>query len=238
MSLITQKIRLFFSLFKNAVKGETHDFTTGSINRAIFLLAIPMILEMLLESLFAIVDIYFVNKVGIEASSTVVLTEASLTILYAVAWGVSIGVTALIARRAGEKNYVAATSIAAQAIWLGTFLSIIISTIGFVFPREILRIMGASAQVASDNYRFTQVMLTGNLVIVLLFINNAVFRGVGNASIAMKALLLANAINIVLDPLLILGIGPFPKMGLLGAAVATTTGRLIAVIFQFYHLFK
>jgi len=238
MAFSTQKISSFFKLFRQAITGDIKDFTTGSINRAIFLLAIPMILEMLLESLFAIVDIYFVNKVGIEASSTVVLTEASLSILYSVAWGLSIGVTALVARRAGEKNFKAASDIAAQAILVGTFLSVIISVIGFIFPKEILSLMGASEKVASENYLFTQIMLTGNIVIVLLFINNAVFRGVGNASIAMKALLLANAINIVLDPLLILGIGPFPKMGVIGAAVATTTGRAIAVIYQFYHLFN
>jgi putative MATE family efflux protein len=238
MANSTQKILSYFKLFIQAVKGDTKDFTTGSINRAIFLLAIPMILEMLLESLFAIVDIYFVNKVGIEASSTVVLTEASLTILYSVAWGLSIGVTALVARRAGEKNFKQAADIAAQAILLGLFLSVIVSIIGFIFPREILSLMGASAKVAEENYRFTQIMLTGNVVIMLLFINNAVFRGAGNASVAMRVLLVANAINIVLDPLLILGIGPFPKMGVIGAAVATTTGRSIAVLLQFYYLFN
>jgi putative MATE family efflux protein len=238
MAYSYHKLTSFFKLFAQAVRGDVTDFTSGSINRAIFLLAVPMILEMVLESLFAIVDIYFVNKVGIEASSTVVLTEASLTILYSVAWGLSIGVTALVARRAGEKNFKAASDIAAQAILLGVFLSVIISVIGFIFPKEILSLMGASDKVATENYLFTQIMLTGNIVIVLLFINNAVFRGVGNASIAMKALLLANAINIVLDPLLILGIGPFPKMGVIGAAVATTTGRTIAVLYQFYHLFN
>jgi putative MATE family efflux protein len=232
------KVSSIYKLFIQAVRGDIKDFTTGSINRAIFLLAIPMILEMLLESLFAIVDIYFVNKISIEASSTVVLTEASLTILYSVAWGLSIGVTALIARRTGEKNFKAASDIAAQAIILGTILSVIISVTGFIFPREILSLMGASEEVARENYLFTQIMLTGNIVIILLFINNAVFRGAGNAAIAMRALLLANAINIILDPLLIMGIGPFPKMGLIGAAVATTIGRTVAVLFQFYHLFK
>ena len=238
MANSTLKIHTYLKLFIQAVKGDVKDFTTGSINRAIFLLAIPMILEMLLESLFAVVDIYFVNKVGVEASSTVVLTEASLTILYSVAWGLSIGVTALIARRAGEKNFKEASDIAAQAILLGLFLSLIVSVIGFIFPGEILSLMGASAKVAQENYLFTQIMLTGNIVIMLLFINNAIFRGAGNASIAMRVLLLANAINIVLDPLLILGIGPFPKMGVIGAAVATTTGRTIAVLLQFYYLFN
>ncbi len=238
MANSTLKFFSFFKLFIQAVKGDTKDFTTGSINRAIFLLAIPMILEMLLESLFAVVDIYFVNKVGVEASSTVVLTEASLSILYAVAWGLSIGVTALVARRAGEKKFKDASEIAVQSILLGFFLSLIVSLIGFVYPKEILSMMGASAQVAEENYRFTQIMLTGNLVIMLLFINNAIFRGAGNAAVAMRVLLVANAINIVLDPLLILGIGPFPKMGVVGAAVATTTGRSIAVLLQFYYLFN
>ena len=233
-----QKIQSYLTLFKQAVTGNIKDFTTGSINRAIFLLAIPMILEMMLEALFAVVDIYFVNKVGVEASSTVVLTEASLTILYSVAWGLSIGITALVARRVGEKHFKEASDIAAQAILLGLFLSLIISVIGFIFPREILSLMGASVKVAQENYLFTQIMLTGNIVIMLLFINNAIFRGAGNASIAMRVLLLANAINIVLDPLLILGIGPFPKMGVIGAAVATTTGRSIAVLLQFYYLFN
>lgn len=238
MAFSIQKILSFFKLFAQALTGEIKDFTTGSINRAIFLLAIPMILEMVMESLFAVVDIYFVNKIGIEASSTVVLTEASLTILYSVAWGLSIGVTALVARRAGEKNFKAASNIAAQAIMVGLFLSLIVSVIGFIFPKEILMLMGASEKVAQENYLFTQIMLTGNIVIVLLFINNAIFRGAGNASIAMRVLILANVINIVLDPLLILGIGPFPKMGVVGAAVATTTGRAIAVLLQFYYLFN
>jgi putative MATE family efflux protein len=233
-----QILTSFFKLFAQAIRGDVKDFTTGSINRAIFLLAIPMIFEMVFESLFAIVDIYFVNKIGIEASSTVVLTEASLTILYSVAWGLSIGVTALVARRAGEKNFKAASDIAAQAILVGLFLSLIVSVVGFVFPREILILMGASETVAEENYLFTQIMLTGNIVIVLLFINNAVFRGAGNASIAMRVLILANIINIILDPLLILGIGPFPKMGIIGAAVATTTGRGVAVLLQFYYLFN
>ena len=166
-SNLSSKKDSYFKLFILAVKGDVKDFTTGSIDKAIFLLAIPMILEMVLESLFAVVDIYFVNKIGIEASSTVILTEASLTILYSVAWGLSIGVTALVARRAGEKNFKAASDIAVQSILLGTFLSLIISVIGFIFPKEILLLMGASASVAEENYLFTQIMLTGNIVIVI-----------------------------------------------------------------------
>ena len=238
MANSSRKLNTYFKLFIQAVKGDIKDFTTQSINRAIFLLAIPMILEMVLEALFAVVDIFFVNKIGIEASSAVVLTEASLTILYSIAWGLSIGVTALVARRAGEKNFKAASEVAVQSILLGSFFSIIISVVGFIYSKEILRLMGATPKVVEQNYLFTKIMLTGNIVIVLLFINNAVFRGVGNASIAMKTLLLANAINIVLDPLLIMGIGPFPQMGVVGAAIATTTGRSVAVLYQFYYLFN
>lgn len=227
-----------FKLFIQAVSGDVKDFTTGSINKAIFLLAVPMILEMVLESLFAVVDIYFVNQVGTAATSTVILTEASLTILYSVAWGLAMGVTAMVARRAGEKNFITAGNVAAQAVVLAVFFSVIISITGFFFPKEILAFMGASDEVVKDHYLFTQVMLTGNIVIMLLFVNNGIFRGIGNANLAMKSLLIANAINIVLDPLLIKGIGPFPKLGVMGAAVATTFGRACGVAYQLYNLFN
>lgn len=227
-----------FKLFKQAVRGDVKDFTTGSINKAIFLLAIPMILEMLLESVFALVDIYFVNKIGAEASATVGLTEAALSILYSIAWGLAMGIMALIARRTGEKNFKEASKVAAQGITVAIIFSVIISITGFVFSKEILSFMGASDKVVNENYRFTQIMLSGNIVIMLLFVNNAIFRGAGDASIAMKALIVANIINIILDPLLIFGVGPFPEMGLLGAAVATTIGRLVGVLYQFYHLFN
>jgi putative MATE family efflux protein len=233
----TEKISIF-KLFIQAVSGEVKDFTTGSINKAIFLLAVPMILEMVLESAFAVVDIYFVNQVGTAATSTVILTEASLTILYSVAWGLAMGVTAMVARRAGEKNFVGAAEVSAQAVLLAVFFSVIISLVGFFFPGEILGFMGASKEVVAENYLFTQVMLTGNIVIMLLFVNNGIFRGIGNANLAMKSLLIANAINIVLDPLLIKGIGPFPKMGVMGAAVATTIGRTCGVVYQLYFLFN
>lgn len=227
-----------FTLFKQAVRGDIKDFTTGSIDRAIFLLAVPMVLEMMLESSFAIVDIFFVNQVGAAATSTVILTEASLTILYSVAWGLAMGVTALVARRAGEKNFTDAAGVAMQAIIIAGAFSLLISIIGLVFPKEILAFMGAGKETVRDNFRFTQLMLGANMVIMFLFVNNGIFRGAGDASIAMRALMIANIINIILDPLLIKGIGPFPKMGLMGAAVATTIGRGIGVIYQFYHLFK
>ncbi|HMK04693.1 MAG TPA: MATE family efflux transporter [Ferruginibacter sp.] len=227
-----------FTLFKQAVRGDIKDFTTGSIDRAIFLLAVPMVLEMILEALFAIVDIYFVNKVSAAAVQTVGLTESSLTILYSVAWGLAMGATALIARRAGEKDFKSASAVAAQVILIAVAFSVLISIIGIIFPKEILHFMGASEAVVEENYRFTQMMLGSNVVIMLLFVNNGIFRGAGDASIAMKALILANIINIILDPLLIMGYGPFPKMGLMGAAYATTIGRSVGVIYQFYHLFR
>ena len=228
----------FTKLFLQALRGDVKDFTTGSIDRAIFLLAVPMVLEMILESSFALVDIYFVNKVSPAAAATVGLTESSLTILYSLAWGLAMGATALIARRAGEKHFKEASSIAVQAILIATAFSVLISFFGILFPKEILGFMGADAKMVDEHYRFTQLMLGGNVVIMLLFVNNGIFRGAGDASIAMKSLIISNIINIVLDPLLIMGYGPFPKMGLMGAAVATTIGRGCGVIFQFYHLFK
>ncbi|HMI77149.1 MAG TPA: MATE family efflux transporter [Ferruginibacter sp.] len=227
-----------FKLFKQAIRGDIKDFTTGSIDRAIFLLAVPMVLEMSLESLFAIVDIYFVNKVSPAAAAIVGLTESSLTILYSIAWGLAMGATALIARRAGEKDFKSASAVAVQAIIVASAFSVLISVIGVIFPKEILAFMGADKAIVEEHYRFTQVMMASNIVIMLLFVNNGIFRGAGDASIAMKALIFANIINIILDPLLIMGYGPFPKMGLMGAAVATTIGRACGVIYQFYHLFN
>lgn len=237
-TIITSKKSSFFKLLKQAVNGDIKDFTTGSIDKAIFLLAVPMILEMVLEAFFAIVDIYFVNKIGPEASATVGLTEAALSILYSVAWGLAMGIMALVARRTGEKNHEAASAIAAQGIIIAIAFSIVISITGFIFPKEILSFMGGSKKLVEENFRFTQIMLTGNIVIMLLFVNNAIFRGAGDAAIAMRTLIIANVINIILDPLLIFGVGPFPKMGVLGAAVATTTGRSIGVIYQLWHLFN
>ncbi|HET9056893.1 MAG TPA: MATE family efflux transporter [Chitinophagaceae bacterium] len=231
------KINLF-KLFRQAVKGDIKDFTSGSINKAIFLLAVPMVMEMALESLFAVVDIYFVNKVGEHAVATVVLTESVLTIMYSVAWGLAMGVTAMVARRAGEKKFEAAGEIAAQAIFISIAFSLVISIVGIFFPKELLSFMGAQPEAIETGYHFPQIMLGTNVVIVLLFVNNAVFRGAGDAAIAMRVLWLANIINIILDPLFILGIGPFPKLGVNGAAVATTIGRSVGVVYQLYFLLK
>ncbi len=234
----TSKNNNYFLLLKQAIKGDVKDFTQGSIDRSIFLLAVPMVLEMLLESSFALVDIYFVNKVETGAASIVGLTESSLSILYSIAWGIAMGATALIARRAGEKDFVGASKIAAQAIIIALCFSILISIVGFLFPKQILLLLGASNELAQQHYRFTQIMLGSNVVIMLLFVNNGIFRGAGDASIAMRALIVANVINIILDPLLIMGYGPFPKMGLMGAAIATTIGRSVGVLYQFWHLFN
>lgn len=227
-----------FSLFKQAVRGDVKDFTTGSIDRAIFLLAVPMILEMLLEALFAVVDIFFVNKLGKEAVTTVGLTESLIAIVYSLGIGLSMGAAAMVARRAGEKHFNAIGDIAMQAIYLGIGISLLLSGIGIFFSKELLAMMGASENVVNTGHQFLQIMFGGNLVIILLFLNNAVFRGAGDAAIAMKVLWIANILNIILDPILIFGWGPVPALGVKGAAIATTTGRGIAVLVQLYYLWR
>ncbi len=227
-----------FTLFKMAVRGDVKDFTTGSIDKAIFLLAVPMILEMVLESFFAVADIFFVNKLGKEAVTTVGLTESLITIVYSLGIGLSMGTAALVARRAGEKNFTAIGDIAMQAIYLCLGISIVISIVGILFSKQLLGMMGAGPTVIDTGHQFTQIMFGGNLVIMLLFLNNAVFRGAGDAAIAMRVLWIANILNIILDPILIFGWGPIPAMGVKGAAIATTTGRGIAVLVQLYYLWK
>jgi putative MATE family efflux protein len=227
-----------FSLFKQAIRGDVKDFTTGSIDKAIFLLAVPMILEMVLEALFAVVDIFFVNKLGKEAVTTVGLTESLITIVYSLGIGLSMGTAAMVARRAGEKHFKAIGDIAMQAIYLGFAVSVLLSVTGIFFSKELLAMMGASPTVITTGHQFLQIMFGGNLVIILLFLNNAVFRGAGDAAIAMRVLWIANILNIILDPVLIFGLGPFPAFGVKGAAIATTTGRGIAVLVQLYYLWK
>jgi putative MATE family efflux protein len=228
----------FFKLFKLALAGRHVDATSGSIDRAIFLLAVPMIFEMFMESLFAVVDVFFVNRVGIEAVAVVGLTESVLTIVYSLGIGLSMGATALVARRIGEKNPKAASVAGAQAIYLAFSVSIFISFAGFFYSPDILRAIGASEYLVSYGSDYMQIMLSGNFVIILLFLINGIFRGAGDATIAMRSLWLANGVNIVLDPLLIMGYGPFPELGVTGAAVATTTGRSIGVLYQLYYLFN
>lgn len=228
-----------FSLFKQALSSnEQQDLTQGSIGKAAFLLSVPMVLEMMMESVFAITDIFFVSALGPAAISVVGLTEAVITLLYAVAIGLGMAVTATVARRVGEKNIEGANQVAAQTIWIGLGVALAVGIPGSIYAIDILHLMGATAEVASMGEGYTAVMLGGCSSILFLFLFNAIFRGAGDAKIAMKSLWLASGINIVLDPILIFGWGPFPEMGLTGAAVATTIGRSIGVLYQLYHLFS
>ena len=224
--------------FKDALAGSSHDYTQIPLSRAVFLLAIPMVLEMIMESVFAVVDIYFVGKLGADAVATVGITESVLTIIYAIAFGLSMATTALVSRRIGEKNEQEASKEALQAIITGCVISVLIAIPGVVFAKDLLRLMGASTLIVDELSTYTTIMFGGNLVIMLLFINNAVFRGAGDAAIAMRVLWIANGLNMVLDPLLIFGIGPFPELGIAGAAVATNIGRGIAVACQLHVLWK
>lgn len=229
---------MFWSLIKRSLKGENYDYTQGSIRQAIVLLAVPMILELSLESVFAVVDMFFVGKLGENAIATVGLTESVVTIVYSIAIGLSTAATAMVARRTGEKNNEAAAQAGMQAIILSLLITVVISIAGIIFAEDILRLMGAAPDVVREGAPFTRIMLGGSLVIILLFLINGIFRGAGNAAMAMKSLWLASLANIILCPLLIYGYGPFPELGLKGAAIATTIGRGIGVVYQLYHLLK
>ncbi len=226
----------FYQHLKAAIRGSETNFTSGSIRKAIFLLSVPMILEMVMESLFAVVDIFFVGKIGTDAVATVGLTESVLTIIYSVAIGLSMATTALVARRVGEKRYHKAADAAFQAILVAAILSLLIALTGSFFPREILRLMGGEEVLVQQGYGYTRIMFAGNISIMLLFLINGIFRGAGNASLAMQSLWLANGLNIILDPLFIFGWGPIPAFGVAGAAIATTIGRSTGVLFQVFHL--
>ena len=234
----TLRIKTFFSLFRQALSGKEQDYTKGSIRRAVFLLAVPMILEMCMESVFAVVDIFFVGRLGKnEAVSTVVLTESVLTIVYSLAIGLSMAATAMVARRIGEKDPKAASKAGMQSLMLALFITVIISIAGLFFAPEILKLMGASAETIHIGTNYTRIIYGGSIVIMLLFLINGIFRGAGDASIAMRSLWIANICNIILCPLLIYGAGPIPAYGITGAAIATTIGRGIGVLYQLYHLF-
>jgi len=229
-----------FTTLKQAIKGdESFDYTSGSIKKAVILLAIPMVLEMMMESVFALVDLYFVGH--LEHSSfaiqTVGLTESVLTIIYSIAIGMSMAATAVVARRIGEKDPVAAAKAGMQAIIIAFAVNSVMSILGVIYAKDILILMGASLEAAEHGFRFTQIMIGSSLCIMLLFLINGIFRGAGNAAIAMKSLWLANICNIILCPILINGLGPVPAFGLIGAAFATTVGRSIGVLYQVYHLF-
>lgn len=232
--------RIFITI-KQSLKGEADfDYTSGNIRKAVILLAIPMVLEMMMESVFALVDLYFVGH--LENSSfaiqTVGLTESVLTVIYSLAIGLSMAATAVVARRIGEKDPVAASKAGMQAVVIAVAINTIISIFGFIYATEILMLMGASPEAALHGTNFTRIMMGGSLCIVLLFLINGIFRGAGNAAIAMKSLWIANICNIIFCPILINGLGPIPAFGLTGAAIATTAGRSIGVLYQLYHLFN
>ncbi len=222
---------------RDAILGDPHrDFTSGPIGRAITLLAIPMVLEMMMESLFAVVDVFWVAHLGPDAVATVGFTESLLTLLYSVALGLSIATTATVARRIGEKNREAAGEVASQALILGFAIAIVLGISGAIFAPDLLRIMGASPSVIASGTGYTRAIYGGSGTVLLLFLLNGVFRGAGDAAIAMRVLWTANMINIVLNPCLIFGLGPFPKMGVAGSGVGTTIGRGCGVLLQLYFL--
>ena len=223
---------------RDALRGTNADYTRIPLRRAVFLLAVPMVLELVLESTFAVVDIFFVSKLGPSAVATVGLTEAYLFLLYSLAMGLAMAVTAVIARRIGEGKKEEAAVTAVQAIIVALLASLLPAIIGIVYAQDLLRLMGADAWAIEHGYKYTQWMLGGNAVIMLLFVINAIFRGAGDAAIAMRVLWLSNGLNIVLCPLLIFGIGPFPQLGIEGAAIATCIGRGTGVLYQLWILFR
>ena len=227
-----------WSSLLEAVRGSHQDYTAGSLNQAILLLAVPMVLEMVLESLFAVVDVFWVGRLGANAVATVGLTESMLSLVFAVGIGLSLSTTAMVARRIGEKDPEGAAIAGVQAITLGVIVSLAIGLPCFLFAPRLLQLMGASPQIVAVGSGYTRICLGGSGAVLLLFLNNAIFRGAGDAAIAMRLLWVSNIINLVLDPCLIFGWGPFPKMGVTGAALATFTGRSIGVLYQFYRLLK
>ncbi|WP_088341019.1 MATE family efflux transporter [Robiginitalea sediminis] len=222
----------YFRYFLQAVRGSESDYTTGSLRKAIFMLSIPMILEMMMESVFAVVDIAYVSRVSVNAVATIGLTESVITLVYAIAIGLSMAATAVVARRVGEKNLPAARIAAVQAILLGSILALVIGFFGYHYAREILQLMGGEPDLIEEGYGYTRWLIGGNITIMLLFLINAIFRGAGDASMAMWTLVLSNGLNIILDPIFIFGLGPIPEFGVTGAAIATNIGRGTAVLFQ------
>lgn len=236
MLQVYHRFKRIYQFILLALKGSEKEFTTGSINRAIFLLSIPMIGEMLMESLFAVADVFFVSRVSVNAVATVGLTESILMIIYSIAIGLSMATTAIVARRVGERKYKRAADAGFQSILLAVILSSSLGLIGFFAADDILRLMGGEEDLIREGSGYTKIMFAGNISIILLFLINGIFRGAGDAAIAMRSLWLANGLNLILDPILIFGWGPFPEMGVAGAAVATTIGRSVGVLYQVYFL--
>ncbi len=226
----------FWTVVRDAIRGVAHDYTSGPVGRAIVLLAIPMVLEMAMESVFAVVDVFWVSRLGPDAIATVGLTESMLTLVYTAAMGLSIGVAAVVARRIGEKRPDEAAQAAVQGIALGLVVAAVVAVLGITLAPKLLGLMGASPAVIAIGSGYTRMMLGGSATVLLLFLINAIFRGAGDAAIAMRVLWLANIINILLGPCLIFGLGPFPQLGVTGAAVATTIGRGTGVLYQLYRL--
>jgi putative MATE family efflux protein len=228
----------FWQSVGEALRGSHQDYTAGSLNRSILLLAIPMMLEMVLESLFAVVDVFWVSRLGANAIATVGLTESVLTLVFAVGMGLGMSTTAMVARRIGEKDPDGAAISAVQAIFLGLIASLLLGLPFLFLAPRLLRVMGATPAIIAEGANYTRIALGGSGVVVLLFLNNAIFRGAGDAAIAMRLLWVSNILNLIFDPCLIFGLGPFPKLGVTGAALATFSGRGIGVLYQFYRLAK
>jgi len=233
-----RRARGLWQSVREALSGSHQDYTTGNLNRAILLLAIPMVLEMVLESLFAVVDVFWVGRLGANAVATVGITESMLALVFAIGLGVSMSTGAMVARRIGEKDPDDAAIAGVQAIVLGLVISVAIGIPAGIFAPQLLQLMGASPAIVSSGSGYTRIALGGCGAIIMLFLNNAIFRGAGDAAIAMRLLWVSNIINLFLDPCLIFGLGPFPHMGVTGAALATFTGRSIGVLYQFYRLLK
>lgn len=238
MDFLLKKTSSIWNLFRLALAGDESHILSGNIDRAIFLLAIPMTLEMIMESLFAIVDIFFVSKIGVNAIAVVGLTESMLTITYSLGWGLAMGTTAMVARRVGEQDIKGASIAAVQSIYLALIISIPIMIAGVFYSENLLRLMGASESLIAEGLGYTKIALSSNLIVILIFLINGIFRGAGDATLAMRTLMIANGLNIVLDPLFIFGIGPFPELGIEGAALATVMGRTLGIVYQLYHLSK
>jgi putative MATE family efflux protein len=235
---VVERPRSLWASLVEAVRGSHQDYTSASLNRAILLLAVPMVLEMVLESLFAVVDVAWVGRLGADAVATVGLTESMLMLVFSVGLGLSLSTTAMVARRIGEKDQEGGAVAAVQAIFLGLAVALAIGIPCFIFAPNLLHLMGATGAIVASGSWYTRICLGGSFAVLLLFLNNAIFRGAGDAAIAMRLLWVSNVINLILDPCLIFGWGPFPRLGVTGAALATLTGRSIAVAYQFYRLLK